>query len=396
MITWLRITPLDAVIARDGRPFGVNAGHHMYSLDWLYPSTVCGAFRTLLGKLNGGKFSPDTVNRLKSVGFCGPFVSINKQLYFHAPSDALVKEVTHDKGQIVPVRPTELKEGEGCNLPEGLLPVMLPDDESDFKPSARAPRFWSFGIISRWLRSAQGEPFEINLELTEQKNPVLQEGFYSGPEKEIRMHVKILPDSGAAAVEEEALFSTTALRFGPQVHMVARVTSIGDFEELLDGLDQVHPLGGERRLAHWQTFSSDNYNCPNELARLLGKSKRVRLLLATPAIFDEGWKPGWLNENLEGSPPGVPQVKLKLIAACIGRWKPISGWSLEQGKTGPKPVRRLVPAGARFTFSNCRKEMPNYSRKNSGWVAFLTPSRTGKMVSELPYGEFSKEETRNE
>ena len=39
-------------------------------------------------------------------------------------------------------------------------------------------------------------------------------------------------------------------------------------------------------------------------------------------------------------------MKVKLIAAIVDRWKPVSGWSLERGNTGPKAVRRMVPAGS--------------------------------------------------
>lgn len=47
-------------------------------------------------------------------------------------------------------------------------------------------------------------------------------------------------------------------------------------------------------------------------------------------------------------------MKLRLISASIDRWKPISGWSLECRKNGPrpgpKPIRRLVPSGAVYFF----------------------------------------------
>ncbi|MFO1429290.1 MAG: type III-B CRISPR module-associated Cmr3 family protein [Candidatus Competibacteraceae bacterium] len=33
-----------------------------------------------------------------------------------------------------------------------------------------------------------------------------------------------------------------------------------------------------------------------------------------------------------------------------GRWQPMSGWSLEQGRRGPKPLQRLVPAGSVYFF----------------------------------------------
>lgn len=80
-------------------------------------------------------------------------------------------------------------------------------------------------------------------------------------------------------------------------------------------------------------------------------------MLATPGLFEAGWHPDFLkpvrsgdpSAPLEGAVPGT-QVKVRLVGACVERWKPISGWSLEHGKRGPKPVRRLVPAGSVYFF----------------------------------------------
>jgi len=78
-------------------------------------------------------------------------------------------------------------------------------------------------------------------------------------------------------------------------------------------------------------------------------------VLATPAIFRHGWRPAWLDKDkLEGSPPGST-VQLKLVGVCIPRWRAVSGWSLQPQddpdqpgkkiKPGPKPNKRLAPAG---------------------------------------------------
>jgi CRISPR-associated protein Cmr3 len=73
------------------------------------------------------------------------------------------------------------------------------------------------------------------------------------------------------------------------------------------------------------------------------------MVLATPAIFSAGWKPGWLGSDLRGTIPGT-QAKVRLAAACVERWRPMSGWSLETGNRGEKPVRRVVPAGSVYFF----------------------------------------------
>ena len=74
------------------------------------------------------------------------------------------------------------------------------------------------------------------------------------------------------------------------------------------------------------------------------------MVLATPALFDEGWKPGWARG---GRPPGLDardDISLQLVSACVPRWRPVSGWNFEAGKNCAKAVRRLAPAGSVYFF----------------------------------------------
>jgi CRISPR-associated protein Cmr3 len=77
------------------------------------------------------------------------------------------------------------------------------------------------------------------------------------------------------------------------------------------------------------------------------------MALATPAIFDSGWKPGWLNEEFVGSPPGAT-LSLRLVGISIQRWRAVSGWSLLNNpphqRPGPKPVKRFIPSGGVYFF----------------------------------------------
>jgi CRISPR-associated protein Cmr3 len=134
-------------------------------------------------------------------------------------------------------------------------------------------------------------------------------------------------------------------------------------EKLAAKTDSFCTLGGERRLVHWKAETMgglrESWSFQEDIHSALDSqkngNKRIRLVLATPAIFNQGWLPGWLKfsgESIEGvhkeiMPSGI---KLKLVSACIGRWKPISGWSLEKSSRGPKKIRRLVPSGSIYFF----------------------------------------------
>jgi CRISPR-associated protein Cmr3 len=77
-------------------------------------------------------------------------------------------------------------------------------------------------------------------------------------------------------------------------------------------------------------------------------------MLVTPALFERGWLPGWLDESLQGSPPGHARLKLRLCAASLERWQPFSGWDLQSRNRhsagAARAIRRMVPSGSLYWF----------------------------------------------
>ena len=156
--------------------------------------------------------------------------------------------------------------------------------------------------------------------------------------------MKILPESGAA--EETQLFRTVAIALGDDVNLALRVSPTAGLKP-----DVPHTMGGERRLAFWEAGNID-WGCPTDLAKRIQKTERLRMILATPALFSEGWRPGWLDANLKGKLPGT-EVEVQLVSVCMDRWKAISGFSIDRtapDRYGPKPAQRAVPAGSIYFF----------------------------------------------
>jgi len=357
-MTSIRITPLDPVIARDGRPF--NAGTRMKGLDWPYPSVLAGSLRTLLGKLEGKGFPPETVRELKEVEVAGPLPINGDGLYFPAAADLVLDaaRVPHA------ARPGAADANAGHDLPEGLRPAVLPKDlGDDFKPSPPPP-FWSCGRMTEWLLNqpfpAPGPPESLG------------PGFLAGPQREERTQTAINPANGVA--QDTLLFQTVALAFPNELGIAARVRGEGALAGHLEGLNVIHPIGGERRLALWQNIdpppvqtprgkhnrkpvaqarqpSLDPWRCPEAVRQTLSQNPlKVRMVLATPALFEGGWKPLWARD---GRPPGLhsrDDLTLTLVSVCIPRWKPLSGWNFEIGRKRAKAARRLAPAGSVYFF----------------------------------------------
>lgn len=371
----LIVSPHDSVIARDGRPFG--NGLRMRSLDWIYPSVLAGAFRTLIGEQSGGFAIDPTAYgkltaRLKSIAIAGPLPCIHPdtdkmELCLPSPLDVVVQRRSDNTLVASGVRPFDLAgKPAGCDfLPElGLSPTMLPPGGGhDVKPE-RVPAFWSLARIEAWLLNAVGD------------SPLRDEardwpdGYFDSPVRDRRVHVAI--DETSATSKDGMLFTTVGLDLmrlnsagsasatTPASAIAARIhTEDPDFQKKLVALSEWSPIGGERRLARWSgrplqpTSSIWSASAPVRAA-LGNEPPYVRMVLATPALFKSGWLPKWLHAEggcLVGEVPST-NTTVRLIGACVDRWTPVSGWDYEH--PGPKPVRRLVPAGSVYFFEVVR------------------------------------------
>ena len=361
--TYLELSALDPVVARDGRPFGAKQGNRMRGLPWPFPSVVAGSFRTALVKATAGDdFSGDVPTQLMKLAVHGlfPVSKVGGELYLPAPNDCTWDEKA---GEVHRALPTPLRPGEGCDVPTGLLPVMH-TAEDGFKPKS-IPQWWPLSKYVAWLTEPQ----------MKYRSDFFNRSFLRAPRPEERTQVAMSAETGA--VEDGNLFTTTGLRLGhlprfneatgekrfaekfAEIALTARVQT---GERNASELDFLHPLGGERRLVHWKAADHDaHWKCPDAVTTALGKANKVRMVLTTPAVFKHGWQPGWLNEKLEGSPPGA-SVQLKLVGVSIQRWRAVSGWAMQPqrdpndatrwatNKPGPKPIKRLVPAGGVYFF----------------------------------------------
>lgn len=330
------LTPLAPLVLRIGKPFGETGGgeSHPFPL----PSTVAGAMRTAHADALELDFNT-SISRILGWHCHGalPASLSNTGVHplFPRPADARYISTT---GFIVRrLEPIVTGGNEGCDLPDGLTPVHL--TEPDKAKPANGPNWWNEETMRLWLMGKAPDPGKI------------------GPPNlpiETRTHVALNPSTLAASdgqlfqsagpdFEAHRLPSNQFLNRRGWSHL--RYALLVRFSECV--AQSLMRLGGEARLV--DITSSDAWPIlPPVLATKLQASKCIRIILATPALFTNGWKPGWLGPNLTGSPPGMPGLTLCLKAVAIERWQPISGWDLKANK--PKAVRRLVPSGSVYWF----------------------------------------------
>ncbi|MGO0122924.1 type III-B CRISPR module-associated Cmr3 family protein [Desulfothermobacter acidiphilus] len=333
MNLWI-IEPRDPLIVRDGRPFGPFPGARARSLDFPFPSTIAGAVRTRAGLDEKGFFQEDKedkIEELKKIQVKGPLlVELDDRgeiacWLVLAPADALLLGSEREL-MLKRLVPLQLPEGAQTNLPDSLEWTVGLTRRDPRKPFGRAPRYWYWEFFERWLLAPGEDKVSLN------------ELGHDGPVRESRMHVGIKPKTRTADEEKGALFQTQGLEFTSAREKLSGARRLGlavatDASGLKPGLA---PLGGERRLAFWRPSGKPLPPIPKELVQQIVKQRSCRLILLTPAYFEEGWKPSWLLEEREG-------VKPLLEAAALKRYETVSGWDLKERK--PKPTRRLAPAG---------------------------------------------------
>ena len=362
------IEPLSPIIVRSGRP--MNAQSDADPARFPPPSTVAGCLRTASARAAGRSFASDApaekradVHSLARRTAAGPLLlDPANHVLAPRPADALYFG-RHDEARCVRAKPCPLDVGCDADLPRDLLPVRLTEEvEGKLGPG---PSWWKWEDL---LAFRDGEPVP---------HCRLRRNGWSPSAVDRRTHVVIDPRSGASSVGQ--LFQTEGLDLdvAPAAFRTSKLNAVaagsegapgyppgGDapgrtdasvagmrllvrFGEPLSGA-LVH-LGGKRRLAVLEPAPEDVWpKVPPDWPQHIAKAKGLCLTLLTPGIFSGGYRPGWLDADLTGSPPDAPDLRLRLCAAAVERWQPHSGWDL--ARRAPRATRKLAPAGAVYWF----------------------------------------------
>jgi len=173
-------------------------------------------------------------------------------------------------------------------------------------------------------------------------------------EPEYRIGVEIDPVASSAAHGQ--LYAATharseeRFRFGAWIGLKRPVNRE---EKKLEELEFLL-LGGERRLARIHREKSAPPSLP-ALPAIKDVSGPVLLkwILVTPAVFANGWLPGWCRDTQGNRPDGEVCLKLDegrahLVATALGRLQAFAGWDTLESRA--KPTLLAVPAGSVYYF----------------------------------------------
>jgi len=326
---WYKIKPLDTLFFRDGRPFTMGSETWANPIFPPYPSTVYGAIRTWLiferGSLKEfkeGKFKEElgTPSEKGNLKIKGPFICLNDNLYFPVPFDFFKKKDAPEKEKklfyINCINKSKIFISDYC-----LKRILINKNDFELKECGG---FIDIDSLKNYLMVNKNIP-----EFIEKK-----EIFSYEKKTGIKRSRKTLSS------EEGYLYRIPMIRLKKKTSLFVEIDGLNRYPE---GLLQI---GGEGKTAKIEKI--ENYDPLMTLRDIDFKfeNKIFKLYLATPAIFEKGWLPDWINEKtFEGNYDGI---KLKLIACSIGKYKLIGGWDLANNR--PKPMYKAVPSGSVYYF----------------------------------------------
>jgi len=324
----IKIEPIDTLFFRDGKPFSMGDQSTAFGIFPPYPGTIFGAIRTgfisqnqgfahfLDGKLADEIGTPEESSsaafKLKGVFL---YNSTGDYLYLPAPLDLFTEDNKKAKR-------TEIKE----------LPPFLTNLYYDRFPFAiemeKAQRVNGYYVLHT--------SFSAYLNGSETEFDIYPESSFC--QIEYKTGIKINPRT--KTVEEGNLYRVGMRRFKRDWMLACDFEGVPSLQN-----EGILKLGGEGKMVHYETISSQLPEDRESVLERIKQTGQIKLYLATPALFKNGWLPD--EEIFNG-----PDYRLELLTASIGSPLSVGGWDMAKngGKGGHKPMMRAVPAGSVYYF----------------------------------------------
>lgn len=316
----------DVLFFRDGRPFNADEDHHAASRFPPSPSVIQGVFRSHMLVHQGVALEDtDRVQALVGSGSDYKDLRLGALLlarrgedgvwtrYFPTPADACAG------GETGLIQPRRLERIENQRLAtQGLIyllaaPPNIPVTKSEVGKYLTETAFSAYFHEGKAVATVKERDLFV---------------------REVRLGIQL--ESGSRSTKEGMLYEAEFVRPHENVGLLVEVDGLPNFPP-----SGVMRAGGEGRALRYHAIQPPEFQV--QFARAGQRlPKRFKVYFASPAWFEEGWKPKDWGVFFEG--------KVQALAAAVDGYEVIGGYDLLEKKQ--KPSARWLPAGSVLYFQS--------------------------------------------
>ncbi len=313
----IEISPLDTLFFRDGKPFNASSETWADGIFPPNPSTIYGALRSIYFRNNPDKLSKanEADDPTKNLVIRKIYLKISLNYYFPLPLDIVYKKGIKTYSYLLERRENNLISNIKTSIKTSSIltqDFIIKNFENSFITVSRFEKYQSF-IDDKFIHYSEIKSLEDFV-----KN-------------EPKIGIKI--NKTIQTVDKGHLYRVDFKR-------LEKTKIIVEFEGLDIDDTKLMRVGGEGKVATLQEIEALEIKLPKNIGKIF------KLYLLTPAIFNKGWLPSWIDkDSLEGEIKGL---KLKLLTAKIGKYKLIGGFDMKKRK--PKQMYKAVPEGSIYYF----------------------------------------------
>ena len=327
----LTFYPFDSLFFKDGKPFEAGTDTIASGFFPPFPSTIYGALRGLIAiNMKKGIAESDiksypeelrgTIDECK-LKISGIFLYNRNSDNFLFPTPFNLVENEDKKLQFL--------------IPENnshCVPIIC---KENFKPANKYVEDIEEILII--------EQTKLKTELLIDNNELFKDFFKTG--------IKL--DYSKGVTEESQLYTAKHYRLNDNIGIAVKIESEEFYNKIPDS--GVYKLGGEMRPVSFEKIDSPiiEEDIINKLTKKIAETKRFFFWLITPAIFQNGNLPDFINEDTKDTLKGVLSVnnenlEVEVLSYQMDKPMYIGGFDIE--KRIPKPMYKAVNAGAIYFF----------------------------------------------
>lgn len=335
-MTTLFLEPLDVLYLRGNQHFGA-AGAHGEALMPPWPSLAAGAIRS---RLMAEGETVDTLAdfRLTYFGLGRQTADDRIEALLPLPADVMVTNEALDDARYA--SPAALPAGVATSHALPQLPVFCQD-----KPVKPSGGLWlNAAGIAVWLSGA----------------PIVSSHLLRASQLwQLDARLGIALDSQKRSAADGKIYTTETVALKEGVGFVASYEGAPVLPE-----NSLVRLGGDGRGAVVRTST---FEFPQPDWERIVQECRFRLLLTTPGLFANGWKPN--------------DIPATLVAASVNRADTVSGWDLLTNK--PKTAQRIAPAGSVYWFEDFTGDIATLKALMQHGLPPIDPARHAEGFGKL-------------